>query len=151
MRMVFPNNSSRLLDELSCDLNSFFESIMSDEASPKSDFSPAMDFEDRSDAYELSLDVPGIDPDLIHVDVEDDLVCVHGTRATPSEADPKHRRRIERSYGSFRRAVRLPKPVDKEAIVAKYEHGVLTVTLPKAIKAARRVPVNHPGSASASS
>ena len=151
MRMVFPNTSSRLLDELSCDVNSFFESIMGDDSSPKTDFSPAMDFEGRNEAYELSIDLPGIDPDLIHVDVEDEHVCVHGTRPTPREADPKHRRRIERSFGSFRRAVRLPKPVDKESIVAKYEHGVLTVTLPKAVKAARRVPVNHSESKSANS
>ena len=151
MRMVFPNTPSRLLDELSCDVNSLFESIMRDEGSPKADFSPAMDFEDRSDAYELTIDLPGIDPELINVDVEDDHVAIHGTREVAGEADPEHRRRIERSFGSFRRAVRLPKPVDKEAIVANYEHGVLTVTLPKAIKASRRVPVTRPESESANS
>ncbi len=151
MRMIFPNTPSRLLDELSTDVNAFVESILSDEPSPRTDFSPAMDFADSSDAYELSIDLPGVDPDQIHVDVEDDHICVHGTRLAGSEPNPEHRRRVERSFGSFRRAVRLPKLVDKDAIVAKYEHGVLTVTLPKATKAARRVTVTHFGSESENS
>ena len=148
MRMVFPNTPGRLLDELSTDVNAFFESILGEEGPSKSDFSPLIDFEDRDGVYELSIDLPGVEPDQIHVDVEDDYVAIHGTRAPKAEPTPESRRRIERTFGSFRRVVRLPKLVDKDAIEAKYEHGVLTVTLPKAAKSARRVVVEHKGSAS---
>ena len=44
-------------------------------------------------------------------------------------------RRVERSYGSFRRVVTLPLPVEEERIQAKYADGVLHVTLPKTARA----------------
>ena len=146
MRMVFPNTTGRLLDEISTDVNAFFESILGEESPNKVDFSPPMDFEDRADAYEFSLDLPGVDPEAIHVDIEDDQVAVHGTRLRNHEQKSETRCRVERPFGSFRRVVRLPKLVDKDAIVAKCEHGVLTVTLPKAVTSARRVPVTFEGS-----
>ena len=63
MRMLFPNGTSRLLDELSTDFNSFFESILGDEPSKeKFGFKPRMDFEETDDAYRLAIDVPGVDP-----------------------------------------------------------------------------------------
>ena len=148
MRMVFPSTSGRWLDELSTDMNAFFESILGEQSPTKSDFSPSMDFEDRAGAYELSIDLPGVEPDQIHVDVEDDSVAIHGAREPKAAPNADGRYHIERTFGSFRRVVRLPKLVDKDAIVAKYEHGVLTVTLPKAAKSARRVVVAHEKSAS---
>jgi HSP20 family protein len=146
MRMVFPNTPGRLLDELSTDVNAFFESILGEDAPHKSDYAPPLDFEDRADAYELSIDLPGVDPNEIHVDVEDGHVAIQGTRSYRKEASPEVRRRVERSFGAFRRAIRLPKLVNKDDIVAKYEHGVLTVTLPKAAKRSHRVVVSHGGS-----
>ncbi|MFK8112660.1 MAG: Hsp20/alpha crystallin family protein [Rubripirellula sp.] len=156
MRMVIPHTTGRLLDELSSDVNAFFESILGEEDSQaKHSFAPRLDFEDRDDSYELAIDLPGMKPEDIHVDVEDDHVAIHGIRhdaqaAAKSDVAGKapSNRRVERVYGEFRRTVQLPKAVNKDAVVASYEHGVLTVKLPKVAKeGSRRVNVT-PGATS---
>ena len=144
MRMVFPHSTGRLLDELSSDFNSFFDSILNDEPSnEKVGFSPRMDFEELDDSYRFAMDVPGVDPDEIHVDMEDNHVVVHGTRHPTWEESTEGHRRSERLFGTFKRTLRLPKLVDKDGIKADYSHGVLTVTIPKAEKQTRRITVSQ--------
>jgi HSP20 family protein len=77
------------------------------------------------------------------VDVNEDQLVIHGTRHQPKIENVENKRRVERSFGEFRRTIRLPK-VDRDDIVARSEHGVLIVTLPKAAKSgSRRVVVSH--------
>ena len=141
MRMIFPTTPTRFFDELSSDVNSLFETVLGEDAPSKADFLPRMDFEEREDAYELTLDLPGVNPDDINVEVEDDRVAIFGSRSDAKQSNEENRRRVERSFGSFRRVVRLPNPIDQDAISASSEHGVLTVTIPKVVKSARRVAV----------
>jgi HSP20 family protein len=142
MRMVIPHSTGRLLNELSSDVNAFFESILGEELASTKQLTPPLDFEDRDDAYELTLDLPGLKADDIHIDVEEDHVLIHGTRQdlrqSGEAASGKPHRKVERLYGEFRRLVRLAKPVDKDAAVAHYENGVLSVTLPKLVKSGSR-------------
>lgn len=154
MRMVFPNNTTgRLLDELSSDVNAFFESILGEDGKGEDGktvksavHAPRVDLEDREEAYELAVDLPGVKADDIHVDVEDDHLVIHGTRHAWKEADENVTRHLERINGDFRRVVRLPKPVNKDAVEAKFEFGVLTVTLPKVAKEGpRRVTISQGG------
>lgn len=144
MRMVIPHGTGRLLNDLSSDMNALFESVLGED-SPKTppEIVPLMDVEERADAYVLVIDLPGVQPDDIHVDLDDGRVSIHGVRK-PSDPlpDGEGKRRVERSFGEFRRVFRLPKAIDQDAIVAHHELGVLTVTLPKAVKnASRRIKV----------
>ncbi len=148
MRMVFPPSTGRLINDLATDMNTLVESIFGEETdAPSVNFAPRMDIEETDDKYEFSLDLPGVKPEDVHVDIEDDRLIIHGVRHDSKEDSADGKRRVERAFGEFRRAVQLPKTVDREAIVADYEHGVLTITLPKAAKAgSRRVVVSHAGS-----
>ena len=150
MRMVIPHSTGRLLDELSSDVNKFFETFLGEDGPiSKADHWPPMDFEERDDAYELAIDLPGMKSEDIHIDVENDHVSVHGTRHQLTQEHDERKRRIERSYGDFRRVIRLPKAFDKESVTASYEDGVLTVTLPKVAKdGPRRVEISHGGETS---
>lgn len=145
MRMIVPHTTGRLLDELSTDINAFFESVLGeDHGDSKVAFVPKMDFVERDDAYELAIDLPGVNPDDVHVDVNEDHLSIHGSRHQVKAENDASKRRIERSFGDFRRSIRFPKAVDRDAIAASYEHGVLTVTLPKSAKSgSRRVAVSH--------
>lgn len=144
MRMVFPNGTSRLLDELSTDFNTFFESIMGeDTTTEKVGYTPRMDFEELEDHFRFAIDVPGVAPEDIHVDVEDDHVAVHGTRHQVWDDSSNGRRRTERVFGDFKRLVRLPSGIDKDSVAADYAHGVLTVTIPKSKKESRRVTISN--------
>lgn len=143
MRMVFPPATGRLINDLATDMNTFVESILGEDGDKTTRFGPLMDIEETEHQYEFAFDLPGVKPEDIHVDVEENTLTIHGERHLPKEENAEAKRRFERTFGEFRRVLRLPKTVDKDKIVADYEHGVLTITLPKAEKkGAKRVPVS---------
>lgn len=98
------------------------------------DFTPAVDLEETKDAYIVRSDLPGLEKDKINLTVKENVLTIEGMRETTSQTqDPKGGYYAqERSYGSFARSLSLPGPVDESKIVAAYEDGVLTITLPKA-------------------
>lgn len=109
-------------------------------------FNPAVDIVESNDAYLVKAEVPGLAPENIDVQVENDVLTVRGERKHESEEERGGYRRVERSYGSFARSFVLPKGTRAEAIEAQVEHGVLTVTIPKAPTAsARKVEVKGGG------
>ena len=99
---------------------------------------PPVNVFDHGDAYVVKAEVPGIDPERIEINVEEDTLTVRGERAfsDPSKNAAYHRR--ERGHGQFRRVVRLPGRVAGDEAKAQYRDGVLTVTIPKAKEARPR-------------
>ncbi len=90
---------------------------------------PRADFIDAGDAYQLHLEVPGIDQADLEIAVEGDDLLVAGLREPPLSGG-----RIlfsERSVGPFQRSFALPSPVDRELVTAHLTAGVLVVKLPK--------------------
>jgi HSP20 family protein len=105
-------------------------------------FSPAVDVVESDKAFLLKAELPGLAPENIDVQVENDVLTVRGERKYENEEESGGYRRVERSYGSFARSFVLPKGTPAEAIDAQVENGVLTVTIPKAAAAtARKVEV----------
>lgn len=110
------------------------------------DFNPAVDIVEKDNAYVLNAELPGLAPENIDVQVENDVLTVRGERKYVKEEENAGYRRVERSYGSFTRSFALPKGTNPEAIDAQIENGVLTVTIPKAVAAsARKVEVKSAG------
>lgn len=106
-------------------------------------FSPAVDVVDNENAYLLKAEVPGLAPENIDVQVENDVLTVRGERKYEKEEDRGGYRRVERS---FARSFVLPKGTPVDAIDAQVEHGLLTITIPKAPAAtARKVEVKGGG------
>ena len=99
---------------------------------------PTVNVFDHGDAYVVKAELPGVDPQKIEINVEDDTVTLRGERAfsEPSKDGGYHRR--ERGQGQFRRVVRVPGRVSAEETKAQYRDGVLTVTVPKAKEARPR-------------
>ena len=150
MRMLFPHHApGRVINELASDMNALVGTIFGEE-STDSAFVPAMDIEETEAGYELRVDVPGVDPNEIQIDLEDGYVTISGERQSAEESEGVTWRRVERSFGSFHRKFRLPKIVDQERIEASYDHGVLTVLLPKVEKkAAKRIVISQSGAKAA--
>ena len=99
---------------------------------------PPVNVFDRSDAYVVKAEVPGVDPAKIEINVEDDTVTLRGQRAfTEPGANAAYHRR-ERGQGEFRRLIRLPGRVAADEAKAQTRNGVLTVTIPKAKEARPR-------------
>lgn len=95
-------------------------------------WAPAMDVRETDDHFEVAVDLPGLDPSDVSVTFEDGVLTISGTREIASERSDQTFHRIERSYGSFARSLRLPRTADGEKIQASFDKGVLTVTVPKA-------------------
>lgn len=93
---------------------------------------PALDVRETEDHFELSLDVPGLTAEDVHVSFEDGMLSISGKREFASEEKGETWHRIERSFGTFARSVRLPRTADPEGIEAKVDNGVLVVTVAKA-------------------
>ena len=93
---------------------------------------PAVDIVEDKDKYTLKADLPGMKQEEVKVEVEDGVLRISGERKFErKEGDEKHYTYYERSYGAFERRFTLPKDTDSERIDAKYENGVLEVSIPK--------------------
>jgi HSP20 family protein len=92
---------------------------------------PQLSVWDDENAVYAEADLPGIDPAKLEVTVtEGDQLNVQGERVPPNVSGAVWVRQ-ERPFGKFSRAVRLPSLVDADKVEAKYENGVLRLTLPK--------------------
>jgi len=110
-----------------------FRALMRDlvgEETRATGFVPPLDIAETDDAYIVSVELPGIDPESVELSIEDGVLDIKGTKSV--EKDEKTRwHRTERRLGEFARQIRLPNEVDAEAVEAESRHGVLAIRLPK--------------------
>ena len=105
-------------------------------------FSPAVDIEEKEDAFVLNADLPGVNPKDLELEVHDGMLRIAGKREEANEEKREGVYRRERRAGSFERQFQLGAHVDASKIAAEYKNGVLTVTLPKSAEAKpRQIPV----------
>lgn len=88
-----------------------------------------MDLFREQDQYTLKADLPGVDPDSVDIDVDGQLLTIRADRSLPRQDDVQWIVR-ERTGGSFVRQLNLGQGIDTEHIAARYENGVLEVTIP---------------------
>lgn len=132
---------------------------------------PNLDISGDDTRYFVTVELPGVDENDLHVEVEDNMLVIRGEKNYESrsgspkaleteagkdatreleniggpESSKRNFYRIERSYGSFQRSLALPEDVDSAAITAKHKDGVLTITLPRKeelLPESRRIAVN---------
>ncbi len=104
-------------------------------------WTPAIDVVREGDHLVLHADLPGIKPEEVKLEVEDDILTVSGEHRDDKEEKDKHYVRRERRYGSFSRSMALPQGVDAKKIKAKTHDGVVEVTIPLPTKEAKKEPV----------
>ena len=83
------------------------------------------------DVVEVDIEVPGMDPENFEIDVLDDVLVVRGEKNVERERKEGQFHVMERAYGAFERAVRLPVPVEETGAQASYKRGVLHIALPR--------------------
>ncbi len=117
----------------------FFPSLMNDFMGPdwfggteKYNTSvPAVNIKDNNEGFELELAVPGMKKDDFTVEIDNDVLTISSEMQSEKEESNDNYTRKEFSYTSFKRAFTLPETVDGSKIDAKYEDGILRLTLPK--------------------
>lgn len=92
---------------------------------------PALELKESDGEYRLNVEVPGMKADEIDIRVSDGILRVKGEHKEEKEEKDKGYLFSERHYGSFERAIELPKSIDSDKISAECKDGLLTVHLPK--------------------
>ncbi len=107
------------------------------------DYSLALDVEENPGAYIVRANLPGIKQDDISVNIHEDVLTIAGESAAENLGEDSKVLIRERRFGKFSRSLRFPTIVNGNEVEAKFEHGVLSITLPKAdhVKP-RQIPVN---------
>lgn len=83
-------------------------------------------------AYQLQAEIPGVNKDDIHVQVDGNVVSLRAeVKQQDSQTDGEKLLRSERFYGAVARSFQLPQDIDNTSAKARYDNGVLTLTLPK--------------------
>lgn len=133
----------RMFDDMERMLDTDFASDI-DWGAREDVWAPRVEITQRGDKVVVCADLPGIPQDKIEISTEDSSLVISGERA-PSEAEGDVLR-SERPYGRFRRIVALPEGVDAEKAEARFDNGVLEVSLPcPAQPRARRIEIQTAG------
>ncbi|MDX2389402.1 Hsp20/alpha crystallin family protein [Streptomyces sp. DK15] len=97
-----------------------------------------MDAYRQGDDYVIALDLPGVDPKAIDIDVERNMLTVKAERRPTGKSDGVQMELCERPLGVFSRQVMLADTLDTDRIEADYDAGVLTLRIPIAERAKPR-------------
>ncbi len=122
-------------------LQNRLNSIFNDFAAPNSElqtesltagsFVPPVDIYEDGNRLAIKLEVPGIAQEALQIHLENQTLTVKGERSLQQDEKQENFHRIERRYGSFVRSFTLPATIDTESAKAKYENGVLEISLQK--------------------
>ena len=96
-----------------------------------STFVPKVDIIENENSFELQLAVPGLNKEDFKIELNDRELAISGERKVSNEKKDKNFHTIETQYGSFYRSFQIPENVDGTKINAKYNNGILELTLPK--------------------
>ncbi|HEY9785786.1 MAG TPA: Hsp20/alpha crystallin family protein [Candidatus Obscuribacterales bacterium] len=107
--------------------------------SPSGAFQPRVEVKETDNDLHISFELPGLDEKDLDVSITDDALSVSGEKREEKEENTSGYYRMERTYGSFRRQIPFPCPIDKDKAEATFKRGVLTVKLPKAANAREHV------------
>jgi HSP20 family protein len=120
---VNPWNELRTMEEV-------FERLLGTQTRNTGAVALPIDVTERDGHLLIKAAVPGVDPNELQVQVEQNVLTIRGElKAETAEDEKVYRREI--SYGSFVRSLRLPDGYDVEKIEAEFKHGVVTIRVPK--------------------
>src|SRR6185436_60499 len=94
-------------------------------------WTPSADIYESENQLVVNLDLPGVDPKMVDIRVENNILSIRGERQFEDKQNEENVHLVERSYGPFARSFTLSTAVDADKIRASYKSGVLSITLPK--------------------
>ncbi len=102
------------------------------------EWSPSVDISETEDKILVKAELPGLDAKDVNVSISGDLLTVKGEKRREEEEKDEHHHYVERYVGTFQRSFRLPVSIQTDKIEAKFDKGVLKITLPKVEEAKKR-------------
>lgn len=90
-----------------------------------------LDVIETQDALRLKAALPGVDPQDVNIEVHDHILTLTAQRRHEEKSEEGSYQWIEQQYGTFSRSLSLPRSADSEKIEARYNNGMLELTIPK--------------------
>ncbi|HEV3121632.1 MAG TPA: Hsp20/alpha crystallin family protein [Isosphaeraceae bacterium] len=97
-----------------------------------------IDVAETDNEFIVQAALPGVKPDDVQITVHGETVSIRGHSKAEEEQKGKNWLLRERAHGTFQRSLALTAPIDSNKAVARFDHGILTLTLPKAEQAKPR-------------
>lgn len=92
---------------------------------------PKVDVIETKDSFEIHLAAPGLSKEDFKIELNDNFLTVSGERRFEAKKEERNYLSIETQYGAFSRSFTLPENVDASRINAKYNNGILELSIPK--------------------
>lgn len=134
-----PARSGDMFSSLRSEMDELWDNFFNLTRSPAfgtSDFAPSIDVSESEKEIVLKADLPGLEEDQIDLEIDHDVLCLSGEREEEKTENGEDRRVVERSYGRFERAMRLPFVPEDKDVKTRFSKGVLTVRIAKPEEAA---------------
>lgn len=93
----------------------------------------ACNIKEKKDRYIVEAEIPGIDPEDIKIEIDNNMITIKGEKKQHIESEDKETEMhvVEHSYGSFHRSFMLPDNVNTDEINADHKNGILYINIPK--------------------
>ena len=92
---------------------------------------PTLDVKENEKEIVVKADLPGLDEKDINLTIHNGVLSLWGEKKSEHTDERENYHVMERSYGSFQRSIRLPETINEDKAEARFDKGVLTITLPK--------------------
>ena len=99
---------------------------------------PTIDLTETKDKLVVKAELPGLEAKDVELTLTDDVLTIQGEKKEEKEEKDEHHFFVERYSGTFERQIRLPANVKTGKVDAKFDKGVLTITLPKTEEAKKK-------------
>jgi HSP20 family protein len=100
------------------------------EPQPPVSWTPPVDISETAEGYEFTVELPGLRPEAVEVEVKNNTLTIKGERKEENLKEDHRYLHRERPHGRFARVFRLSKAVNADGVTAAYMDGVLSVTVP---------------------
>ena len=127
-----------LLGRITEEFDRILQPILSESETANIAWIPTVEISHQDGKYHILAELPGLSPNEVRVEVDDDAVILQGERQVEREANEGGIRRSERQFGMFYRRIPLPEGADPEQAKAKFHDGILEITMPAPNKQTER-------------
>lgn len=129
----------REVESLQREMNRLFDNFSPAEFSEGSRFMPAAEISETDSAVNLQIEIPGMQPEDLDIQVSADSVSISGERKSETKSEENGVTRSEFRYGSFQRVIPLPSRIENSSVEADYKDGILKLHMPKLEEERNRV------------
>jgi HSP20 family protein len=127
-----------LLGRITEEFDRILQPFLSESETANIAWIPTVEVSQHDGKYHILAELPGLSPNEVRVEVDDDAVILQGERQVEREANEGGTRRSERQFGMFYRRIPLPEGADPEQAKAKFHDGILEITMPAPNKQTER-------------